>query len=220
MAIVKAPALSLEASGNLGSINYTRHRGKAVARAVVTRVDPNTTLQQTRRAAFGTIATAWSGILSDAQRSAWAAYALEFKFIDRLGQPFTPNGYQIYMRTNLYLVTTGQSSIDDPPILNQDENADRIYLNWRPVIPIMDIWLYNSSGTTVQSEGIQVWRTETYLPVGRRPIEPDWRFLANQMPSGRVQDNTVTTSKRYWYRARTISKAGIVGNWFTDYVDT
>jgi len=98
MAILKLGPLVSDIRGSVGGVVFSRSRGGTCCRA---RVKP--TLGQS--AAHTDITTtanamrsAWTNILTQANRDAWNAAASNTIFRDGLGRDYTPSGYHCWMR--------------------------------------------------------------------------------------------------------------------------
>lgn len=76
----------------------------------------STVRQNGQRVVFAATAPGWAG-LSDAQRDAWNAWALEpeQEFVNRLGVLSRLMGWQWYARINMRLESAGRAWLDDPP---------------------------------------------------------------------------------------------------------
>jgi len=71
MAIVKGPAMSLDASGSLaGAIVFSKWKGRNYVRQLVTPANPRSGAQTGFRASMKWLAQSWSG-LSDAEKATW-----------------------------------------------------------------------------------------------------------------------------------------------------
>jgi len=109
------PLLLTGMSGSLGGLTFSHNRGGAYVRDRAIPTQPNTIQQSIVKAIFGGLSGLWSSLLTPAQRSAWDAYADGTPLTDKLGQPFTPTGLNMYIRGNTPLIQSGESRVDDGP---------------------------------------------------------------------------------------------------------
>lgn len=109
-----------EASGSLAGCCFSRNRGGPYMRARTTPVNPNTTQQQFVRSLMSQLASIWSGILTEAERSAWETYALNVPLPDTFGDPRNVGGIGMFMRCNIARLNAGDATLvrlDDAPTL-------------------------------------------------------------------------------------------------------
>lgn len=105
-------------SGSVGGITASHNRGGVYFRQRATPVNPNTTFQQEVRSLFGNLQSAWGSILTDAQRSAWDAYALATPITDALGQSVNVGGKGMFTRGNTPRLQAGLLRIDAGPVVS------------------------------------------------------------------------------------------------------
>lgn len=72
--------------------------------------EPKPPTKPTKRLA----AQSWKG-LTDDQRSAWNAAASSFPATNKVGDTYTPSGFQLYMSCNINLLLAGQDMLSTPP---------------------------------------------------------------------------------------------------------
>jgi len=102
VAVVRLGSVVADIRGSIGDETYGRNQGGIFIRERVTPANPNTQPQQDSRAAITTLAQAWSGALTDAQRASWRAYAHAHPQPDRFGQVHLVNGYCRFIRANYH----------------------------------------------------------------------------------------------------------------------
>src|SRR5438093_2554118 len=102
-------------SGSQGSRTFSHNKGGAYTRNRRIPVNPTTVAQGEVRNQLAASSANWAN-LTDAQRSAWAAYAATNPVIDRLGSSITISGQSMYVALNVRLQQMGQAVITDPPI--------------------------------------------------------------------------------------------------------
>lgn len=212
MAIVKAPALSLEASGNLGGINYTRWRGRAVARSSWTPTIPNTTKQIAIQALLTFATVNWSTVFTEEQREGWGEYAKTQTVIDRLGDVHCPSGYNLYVSRQIQAARVGGGVLFEPPMDLEFRIPTRIgtesvlggtRLQWRGRDRI-------GGADPMIQEG---WAAGPFTTEARHPTSDEWRFVEYRETPLRLR-LTVVVAEWYWLRVRAATTDGRVSNWF------
>lgn len=101
-------------SGSIGNQTYLQGRNGQVVRTRAVPANPRTPAQMNVRAILSATARAWRE-LTDQQRAAWTAMALDVQSKPRLGQSGTLTGEQLYCQLNIALQTYGQAPVSDPP---------------------------------------------------------------------------------------------------------
>lgn len=135
--------------GNVAAKNrfgsYLRRRGQVI--------NPQTTLQQASRMAFGALSQLWRAI-TDAQRAAWRALTADVPSSDAFGDSVKLTGAQLFVKFNKNLALCSIGSIDDAPVLG---GAAEI-VNLTPIVDIgagatnaVDVTINNSNGTASAS---------------------------------------------------------------------
>jgi len=89
-----------EGSGSLGDLVFYPLRGTLCVRARVAGQQPRTERQLQVRARVSAIASAWD-TLTEEERDTWRTGASNETWYNSLGQPYTPKGYDVFMRRNL-----------------------------------------------------------------------------------------------------------------------
>jgi len=116
MAIVKGPALSIDASGNVGSVCFAKWRGLQIARAAWSGTPDPTPLQLTQKNRVVTACAAWSGTLTAAERESWSAAAASQIRISRVNTTYVPSGYQYFIGLSIQLLRQGFAIKTLPPM--------------------------------------------------------------------------------------------------------
>lgn len=220
MAIVDGPALSLRASGNLGAICYAPWRSLKIARDVWTGTVPNTAKQVTQQGYLTTVSQAWGGTLTADERETWNGRAKTVIWSDRLGNPYIPNGYQLFMKWNIRRLVMGLAILTTAPGAQDWETVEYLYTTYNVGGAYAQAKLLDWGAGYPSSYGLEYYRAGPYDSGGRNPIEGEWRFKKRTVPPNRYNDTTVVALKWYWYRARQIAQYGDVGNWFEGQVYT
>lgn len=134
------PTLGGEFSGAAGGIVASRNKGGAYLRRRAVPTNPNTALQQARRSGLAAAAINW-GNLTDAQRSAWAAYAAGTPTIDRIGQTIILSGQQAYVRVKAaWLAYNAAAQIDEDAPATPGLSRPLVRMSPDPVTPDRIIW--------------------------------------------------------------------------------
>lgn len=154
MAKVKGPLHSMQASGTVGSLIYSRNQYGAYTRDYVVPSDPATTEQQEWRDNMGTLVSRWNNdaLTTPSERDSWEAFAREHPLPDRLGQSRCLNARDWYIRCNIFRLRAGYNPFGGPPLtpecsyvpaLTLSQETDGIYLN-TSIAPTTDNILYAS----------------------------------------------------------------------------
>lgn len=101
-------------SGRMGGTVASHNRGGQYIRALVTPVNPNSTLQQAVRTIFAGLADQWS-LLTDVQRAQWDDYGENVPVVNRIGDTINLTGFNHYIRSNTPRQQAGLTRIDDGP---------------------------------------------------------------------------------------------------------
>lgn len=217
MAVVKSPALSLDASGNLGGICFSRWRGFNIARDAWTGTVPNTSAQQTYQNDLTTVSQAWGGNLDSDDRQAWEDYSKSQFMIDRFGEKYTPSGYSLYMSYNMNRLRWGTAILlrpynDPEPMYAQEWDVEWDAPNTRVHVRI---WLFLSTG---RPDKLEYWQAGPYASGGRKPIAGEWRLKLVTSVGGRYYHNNPPIGSWFWYKARMCMDTGVVSNFIQDQI--
>jgi hypothetical protein len=101
-------------SGSVGGVVAGHNKGGQYLRNRSIPVNPNSTRQQAQRNGFGAAAISWRS-LTAGQRAAWESYASLTPVINRLGESITVSGFNMYQRTNAFLLGVGLAAITAAP---------------------------------------------------------------------------------------------------------
>ena len=115
MARVTFGNIVAEARGHVGGVVFSRNTGGAYVRQKVSPVQPRTPAQLNQRSRMTEISKVW-GTLTEAQRSAWKAFSLDFRKKDVLGLQKQRSAQQMFMFCNLALSSVGLPGINNPPV--------------------------------------------------------------------------------------------------------
>jgi len=218
MAVVKGPALSLRASGNLGAICYSRWRSLAIARDVWTGTQTSSPEQLVQRGYFTEVTQAWGQTLTAEQRETWLERAVTVLWRDRMGDTYVPTGFQLFMKWNVRRRVIGLTILTDAPMLQEWVFVFQLVTTPDAGVPCVRMWLRPGMTGLVDSYGIEYYKAGPYNSGGRSPIAGEWAFLARKIPPAYYKDSDVIVGKWYWYRGRAIAEFGDVQNWFQEQV--
>lgn len=113
-ALIKMSGIGItEASGKLGGTVFSRGRGGTYVRTRVMPSNPQTVAQQSARAIFGAISSAWR-TLTEQQRDEWNAITADYPTKNRLGETKILSGKALFQKLNTNLMQANQSLKLDP----------------------------------------------------------------------------------------------------------
>lgn len=115
MAKIKFGAMITDARGKLEGIVYSKSKYGSYARRKVTPINPNSAAQSAVRGNFSDLSKAFSNVLTDAQRTAWAAFAASYPVTDIFGNSQVLSAISMYQRINRMLDQVAEARLDDPP---------------------------------------------------------------------------------------------------------
>lgn len=107
--------IATQVSGSVGGTTFSHNRGGLYMRARSIPVNPASPLQTVVRNAFTTLVNNWTSVLTGAQRNDWSVYATNTPVIDKLGDPITLTGQQMYIRNNTPRIQAAFSPVNDAP---------------------------------------------------------------------------------------------------------
>ena len=116
--------------GRLGSMVATMNKSGMNFRTWVVPANPNTNAQQAVRGYLTTLAAAWSGTLTQAQRDAWNAYAATLTFVSKLGTPYTISGFDAYVMGNGARLRAGLTRVDAGPVVAGFDSFTPVVGTW------------------------------------------------------------------------------------------
>jgi hypothetical protein len=112
--IFKSPIFA-QASGSIAGTVFSRNAGGMYVRSRANPTNPNTDAQQAVRDAMRQLVVAWTSELDDGQRDAWNTYAFNTPTLNKLGEPTTKTGQQMYIRGNIARIQAVMTRADDAP---------------------------------------------------------------------------------------------------------
>jgi len=189
---IKFGAIVTDGRGKIGGHVLAKNRSGNYMRTKVTPVNPQTTYQQTQRAALGTLSSGWSG-LTDEQRTSWDAAAQTHQRTDIFGDLRTPTGKNQYtganknrLNSNLPIISVPIESIPLPSfqIISATANSDvqQIHIQTSDIGSdfYVQIWATApmSQGTSFVKNKLRLLKTmqQTMAPVFELMPEYEARF--------------------------------------------
>ncbi|MBA7675769.1 hypothetical protein ES703_84006 [subsurface metagenome] len=214
MAIVKGPALSIDASGNVGGVCFTKWRGLQIAKAAWSGTPTPSQKQTDQKNRMVTAQQAWGGVLNDAERSSWRAAAADQVRISRVKTIYIPSGFNYFLGLTVQLLRQGFAIERMPPTAmevflftyitaDQDGTIDRLITRFEGREP--------DRPDTIQGED---WMAGPYVSGGYHPQVGDYRFQEFRSITGGNYYIDLEYEKYYWFKMRWIDTSGRVGNWF------
>jgi hypothetical protein len=116
MAKINFGGVVQDARGKQNGLVYSRNGYGSYVRRKVTPVNPKSVRQLAVRAAFAVNSKAWSGILTQAQRNQWIAFAAANPITDIFGLAITLSGIAMFNRMNQILANIGVAMITQAPV--------------------------------------------------------------------------------------------------------
>ena len=212
MAIVRGPAMSIAASGNLGPLCYAKWRNTVVARGRWSRTEPliPTPLQEKYEGMLGSLASAWGQELNEEERKSWNERSKNLEVRNKLNQRCRENGYRLFLRWNMVRRVCGLTMIKWAPDGNMKVQAVSMRCIWDPLLGKVTIGLdYIPVGDSPTFS--QIFKAGPFSSPGRRAWDHDYRLLVVQSAGADYEDSDVELGKWYWYAARAVDTSGVVG---------
>jgi len=119
---VKYGSIITDGSGKLGGHVASKGRSGSVIRTKVTGTNPRTTAQNSTRALLGSLAAGWSS-LTEEQRQSFDSAVDKFKSTDIFGDVHNPSGYNLYIKLNFNLISSGAAPITSAPDTAEQNNS-------------------------------------------------------------------------------------------------
>ncbi len=117
MALIRFGAGIVAMSGSIGGDTFARNRSGPYSRARIKPVNPRTARQTVVRDAVTLLSERWAATLTAVQRTSWNLYADSVAMKNKLGETIFLSGYNHFQRSNLIIVQTGGTIIDDGPTI-------------------------------------------------------------------------------------------------------
>lgn len=104
-------------SGSLGGLVGAHGKSGLYFRARAIPTNPNTPLQQAVRNYMASLTSAWQGVLTAVQRSAWAVYAENVTLPNPLGDAVNVGGMNMFIRSNVGRLQSAEPQVNDGPAI-------------------------------------------------------------------------------------------------------
>ena len=189
-----------------------------IARDVYTGVDPDTGDQRTQRAFVTSASQHWGGTLTPVERQAWMVAARDQRFINRLEKEWTPSGYQYFMKLSVQALTLGYPIQDLPPDDIAPCYVEQARVYWDAGFTKVAVTLEKTAGVRVDATGFQIFRAGPYSSGGRRPLEGEYRYIANMTITWRYLDGFPGAGEWFWYKVRYFWNVGVVGGFWENQI--
>lgn len=199
MAKVINPFLSTQARGSFSGMTASIGVGGPTMRRKPLPVRRVRSTQTRSRSILGWLSREW-GDLTDAQRNAWKAYAVDHPSINKLGEPFIMSGINAYTSLNTVAIRLGGNtkyktlppSIDPPASINNfaastgATNPGEIDLAWSHV------------GAGIATDYNEIWLTGPFQSEGR--VEVAEKIVYQAEVDGDVLVATIADLlEGFWY---------------------
>lgn len=167
MAKIKFGMMMTDARGKLGGQVFSKNRGGSYIRTKVTPSNPQTVMQSFVRGNLGSLSSGWNS-LTAVQIAQWNSSVDEWQSTDVFGDIKKPTGKNLFVKLNLNLLNTGQSTINTPP-LKMD----------LPVIPSLGITI-NKTTETITISDLPVFTAGRFLIEACAPVSRGVNFVKNK----------------------------------------
>ena len=115
MALIQFGTIITDMRGKIAGSVFSNTPAGPCMRNKVAPPKSRTATQSRQRAVMSFLANEWKK-LSNAQRLGWNNYALNFSWLNKLGNPFPGTGWNAYFLSNSNLILAGRPVIADAPI--------------------------------------------------------------------------------------------------------
>jgi len=129
MASIKLSAIVSAARGKVGGNVFSANKAGAFVRTYVKPTNRNTIAQQTVRGRFGTLSSGWRNISAEV-RGQWNTMAVQYPYMNRLGDMATYTGQQLYNKLQGNINACNQGNLLDqsaPPFLNRPQTPQEFF---------------------------------------------------------------------------------------------
>lgn len=212
MAIVEGPALSLRASGNLGTICYASWRGVMIARDIWTGEQPNVGRQAVVQNIFEEVVKAWSLACTAEDRAAWAEFASKLTVTNRLGMQYRPTGYQTFVRMNVFRRQELPDIDRTPPREVKAVHPGLVDISYGALGGEAYVNMTDWAGGVVPDMA-QIYKAGPFLRGGYHARTCDYRWIVSAPAPFFHLFTGLGPGKFYWFRVRWFLNAGVVGVW-------
>lgn len=130
-----------DASGSFGGLVASHNRAGQYLRTRVRPTNPSSPAQVQVRTIFANLATAWA-TLTDAQRDAWATYAINVPITGVFGEPLVLTGHQMFIRSNAVRLQVGLPRVDDGPTIFSAVEIPFLFPNANAAGPGIELFIF------------------------------------------------------------------------------
>jgi len=161
-------------SGAIGGSVVAQSPAGSVVRRKVTPINPQTTAQTNVRTRVATNAQAWANTLTQAQRDAWNAAAVNFPVKNIWGDVVILSGIALYQRLNLNITLLGGAAISVPPLNSAITGITGATLIANHTGPVLTMTMLPATGAA--NEKFVFFATPAMSP-GRKFVRGSQRFI-------------------------------------------
>lgn len=203
---VRAPLHSVDVRGRFGvAIVFSIWRGANYARTFTIPTNPRTARQLSIRAFLTTASRAWNA-LTDAQRTAWDAFAQLQSRTDVFGEPIKATGINEYVALSVIAQDLGQAPVSDPPLTDAPA-----VLAGAAAAPGVGAGEIDVTWTGADGDFADVWVT-SLLPSGRKPSGNLYSHYSYTAIAALTETITgLTSGGKYGVRVRSARNNGQIG---------
>lgn len=203
--------LDVPQSGSQAGTTSSRNRFGQYQRSRATPVNPNSPAQQSARNRLTQFSIGWRG-LTDAQRAAWASYALNHPFNDALGQQVFLTGHQTYIGINSALANGGLAAV-----VNPDLTAPPAASTLGAVVTTVAGFSITLAPSPVPANQALVFESSPPLSAGRS-FNSDFRVVKVRAAAATavlvgadmvVKFGTLAVGQKFFIRASTVTSTGL-----------
>jgi len=129
MASIKLSAIVSAARGKVGGNVFSANKAGSFVRTYVKPTNRNTIAQQTVRGRFGTLSSGWRNISAEV-RGQWNTIAVQYPYMNRLGDMATYTGQQLYNKLQGNINACQQGAVLDgggPSFLTQPQTPQEFF---------------------------------------------------------------------------------------------
>ncbi|MBA7580373.1 hypothetical protein ES708_22264 [subsurface metagenome] len=145
MAIIKLGPVVSDARGSVGGTVFSRNAAGAYMKQRTTPTWPGKPKQINITTLLSTVIDDWKTALSTPERDAWNSLAAVTSLPNKLGEQFSPSGWNLFMKANMMLDLTGQDHITAAPVA--------------AIAPAPQLTIVHSPGTGLRVVAIGNWDT-------------------------------------------------------------
>ena len=231
MAVFQSSIIS-DIRGSVGNVTFSRTRQGLVMKSRTTYDGGNSSPQIQQRGSIDQISSVWR-MISEAEREAWRSYASCFTDTDRLGRPYTPTGYSVFMSVNRDRFLVGNGVRNTPPAMqdlitfspwtvssatppgspiqfqgslaNFLFDSDGVAGTW---FPYLFLSLPESPGRTQPRNGMYYMGDQLAFVIGRPAVDFNSRYDDLLSRNGMSTDKSLYQGRRMFWRLESRDTAG------------